>query len=177
MGDGRRSGSDDMGVGGPPPTPPPQPPTARATDVQPWRRPPRSPVALPIGAVRLRLVLLRPPSHSDGLRHLSTCCRGGRRRPPCSLRRSSCSSVLYEDSTSGADDEAPVSRCSLLPFDLNLPASSPKEPPPHQKGGQSKRSGGVGGRAQWRSSGFGGRVWLRRSSVGGRARWLRGSGG
>uniref|UniRef100_A0A0D9ZQ56 Uncharacterized protein n=1 Tax=Oryza glumipatula TaxID=40148 RepID=A0A0D9ZQ56_9ORYZ len=63
--------------------------------------------------------------------------------------------IAAPDSASGASDEAPAPRCSLLPFDLNLPASSPKEPAPHQKGGQSKRSGGVGGQARWTRGGGG----------------------
>ncbi|EAY84550.1 hypothetical protein OsI_05921 [Oryza sativa Indica Group] len=37
----------------------------------------------------------------------------------------SSSSVLCEDGASGAGDEAAAPRCSPLPFDLNLPASSP----------------------------------------------------
>uniref|UniRef100_A0A0D9Z3G8 Uncharacterized protein n=1 Tax=Oryza glumipatula TaxID=40148 RepID=A0A0D9Z3G8_9ORYZ len=72
--DGRRGGGNDVRAGGTPPTPPPLlPPTARAPD--------RGldddgsflalPIAFPVGAVRLRLILPRQPSHVAGLRQLS----------------------------------------------------------------------------------------------------------
>nr|ABF94487.1 expressed protein [Oryza sativa Japonica Group] len=72
--DGRRGGGNDVRAGGTPPTPPPLlPPTARAPD--------RGldddgsflalPIAFPVGAVRLRLILPRQSSHVAGLRQLS----------------------------------------------------------------------------------------------------------